>query len=419
MNIKQMSYAAGNDTPDVNQVGLTFWAPLTDAGSGAVNLTLSRGTGSATFTRATTTRTILSSRLWGDVASGTAASYYSPAGIYLGYLGHQAVTNRVARSDSFGADWAAIGTPTITPANTSCGVVSLDLIGDDSGAALEGYGLNVVFVGGAVKAMSFHVAQGTSTSSVMRLRDTTAGADRLLFAITWSGGVPTATMSTGTLEGIDALGNNVYRIRVVTSAVTVANTNNLQVYPATDAALTVGGTGTINVGGIDGIDNAFSAGFPVLTTGAAATRNADVLTYPSAGNLIDASGTVFCKATSFWATASATSYLLATNASGRFIYNSGGVATAINNFDGTTLGAATGTSLQNRVAKLATTWSGATKTSYFDSVAGAPSAYDGTFITGDIAIGTSNGGGVQWNGTILDVRGWQRELSASQIASIR
>src|SRR5690349_13582031 len=76
-------------------------------------------------------------------------------------------TNLCLQSENFGTTWAAIGTPTRTAAATTAIGVSLDLIGDDDAAGLEGYSQTITFTSDAVKAVSVFVKQGSSTSSVI------------------------------------------------------------------------------------------------------------------------------------------------------------------------------------------------------------------------------------------------------------
>jgi hypothetical protein len=186
--------------------------------------------------------------------------------------------NECLQSENFGTTWAAVGTPTRSAAAKYCGPIALDLIGDDDGAALEGYTQTIAFVDQAsatgasnYKAVSVFFSEGTSASTVIRLRDTTAGADRMLGAITWSGGVPTVTMTTGQLHETETLANGCFRACMQTTDLTVANTNQLQIYPATDAALAVGGTGNMYLGGVQAEEYPLATPY-IPTTTAAATR---------------------------------------------------------------------------------------------------------------------------------------------------
>lgn len=185
-------------------------------------------------------------------------------------------TNLCLRSEDFGTTWAAIGTPTRTAAAKAIGQVSLDLIGDDAAGTLEGYSQVTAFTGNAVKTVSLVLAAGTSTSTVLRLRDTTASANRLLATIAWSAGVPTVTMTTGTNIGTIAMANGGYRFQFQTTSVTAANTNQLEVYPATTSALAVANTGTVYAGGVQ-VENAVAPGPYNKTLGSTVTSNRDLL----------------------------------------------------------------------------------------------------------------------------------------------
>lgn len=90
-----------------------FFAPLQDSGAGAVNAALALGLGTATFTRATTAWTKLSTGLWASVASGTARSCYLGAdttvGAYGGYFAEVAATNLCLQArDLTNASWTKV-----------------------------------------------------------------------------------------------------------------------------------------------------------------------------------------------------------------------------------------------------------------------------------------------------------------------
>lgn len=284
------AYVAGIATTTTGAVIIegdvpSFGVDFNDLGAGVVNVTAGMGAQAATFTRATSAWTVLSDGTIGLVASGSPRSYYSPSGTFRGYLAEGARTNLCQRGEDFSTVWTDVGTPTLSAATTTNGALSLSTVGDDSAAALEGKIQTVVFTGDAVKAISLYVKKGTSTSSVIRVRDTSAPADRLLAAITWSGSVPVVTMTTGTdLTGTPEQhgSTGIYRLSFATSGVTAANTNSLQIYPATDAALATANVGTIEVGGVQAEDALFPSSLIRTPGSATVTRNADVLTYPIA-----------------------------------------------------------------------------------------------------------------------------------------
>lgn len=186
-------------------------------------------------------------------------------------------TNLFLRSEDFGTTWSTIGSPTRTAAAKRCGDLVLDLLGDDAGGTLEGYSQVASFTGNAVKALSVFIAQATSTSSVLRLRDTSAGANRLLATITWNAGVPAVAMTTGSHVGTIACADGVYRLLFQATSVTAANTNQLEVYPATTSGLATGNTGTLYIGGVQA-ENAANPRSYVKTLGSTVTTATDVLT---------------------------------------------------------------------------------------------------------------------------------------------
>ena len=201
-------------------------------------------------------------------------------------------TNLVVQASHLDTTWAAVGTPTFTSSGHTTAGVRLNLIGDDAAGTLEGYTQTVTFTGNAAKAVSCYVKKGTSTSAAVRVRDTSAGADRLLAIVTWSGTVPSVAMTTGTYLGAITHYDGVYRLLFQTTSVTAANTNSLQVYPATDAALSVANTGDLYAGGFQA-ENALVPSSYLDTTTATVTRTADA--FSIACNIIPQAMTVYAK----------------------------------------------------------------------------------------------------------------------------
>lgn len=196
-----------------------------------------------------------------------------------GLLLEPARTNLVVRSEDFSTGWSDIGTPTLVAASLTAGDLVLSTLGDDNGAGLEGKSQVVPFTGNAVKGVSLFVAPGTSTSSVLRLRDTTAAANRLLAAITWSGTTPVVTMTTGVFIGQRELAEGIWELRFQTTSVTAANTNQIEIYPATTAALATANTGTIRVGGVAAYSSQIARDY-LKTVGSAVAASAETLTWP-------------------------------------------------------------------------------------------------------------------------------------------
>lgn len=271
------------------------------------SLVATRGSGTFTVARSTTPATRINALgEYENVAANLPRFSLQPDGVMrLMVEGPSSHVNDCLQSENFGATWVAVGTPTRSAAAKTCGTLVLDLIGDDAAGTLEGYTQNTGATSGGntIKPFSFHIAQGTSVKTVARVLDTTAVQDRVLLAVEWdAGGKPVVTMTTGTTLTQNGVGyrgplaNGVYRIICNSTTVTAANTHSVEIYPATDAALSVGATGNAYIGGVDwGGDN----GTHVVpsytpTTVATASRNADdvVLT----GFTMPAAGTIVCRA---------------------------------------------------------------------------------------------------------------------------
>lgn len=195
-----------------------------------------------------------------------------------GLLLESSRANLCLQSEDFSTTWSAGGTPTRSGGAATCGCVSLDLIGDDSAAALEYYAQDVTFTGDAVKAFSVIVVRGTSTSSVFRLIDSAASV-KLLATLTWNGNVPSLAMTTGTHLRTVALASTTYRLEFQTASVTAANPVTIQVFPATTAALATANTGNLYCGAVMAENAPYPSSY-IKTTTATVTRAADALSFP-------------------------------------------------------------------------------------------------------------------------------------------
>lgn len=411
-------YPAWTSGGGINPSAPDFQANFADLGAGEVDLTLTRGSGVATFSRATGATTFLSTRVPANVASGVPRSWYTPDGTYAGYIGDPAATNICLWSEDLSnAAWSNIGTPTLgTP--LAWGSVSLDLLGDDSAAAVEGKSQVIAFTGSVAKTVSLFVAEGSSTSGEIRLRDTTAGADRLLVTIAWSGGVPTPTVTTGTLLGmVGPFANGVYRLEVLTGSVTATNTNQLELYPASDAALSVLATGTMYMGGVM-VQNATTVCLTyVPTTDASVTKNTDALSYDSA-NMLEATGTWFAECSEITTSISATvrSFVDGGNASTGLLLGRQGTSavTTISMDDGPTVLEKTGlTSLLTAPRKRASSYGGVTMSVTGDGAAPATGTFDGA-MTATFVTFRTNVQGI----TVKNVKGWLTQATDQQLQDL-
>lgn len=236
-------------------------------------LTFTRASGRSVLDTQGRVVTLAHSQFPWSAQYNTTESLYEPVAEFMADS-----ANYLLRSEDFGTTWAAVSTPTRTAGAKTCGMLSLDLLNDTGGAALQGYTQTLTPSGGnGVKGVSLFVAQGTSTSSVVRVRDTTAGADRLLQTITWASGAPVVTATTGTYLGSVRCAGGVYRLLFQTTTWTVANTNQVEVYPATTSALATANTGSLYVGGVQVDKHIYPRGY-VKTLGSTVVESDDLAT---------------------------------------------------------------------------------------------------------------------------------------------
>lgn len=133
-----------------------FIAGFADKGAGEVDLVLSRGTGSATFTRAgNTAYTRNSAGNWINVAANIPRSYYTASGVYMGLLMERTSTQYLGATE----------TPaTQTTASLGTGTYTLWIEG--TGSATSSAGTATITGGGAATAGSPNVFTVTVAGTV-------------------------------------------------------------------------------------------------------------------------------------------------------------------------------------------------------------------------------------------------------------
>lgn len=145
----------------------------------------------------------------------------------------------------------------------------------------------------------------------------------------------------------------------------------------------------------------------IPTTTAAVTRNADVLTYQTASNFSDTAGTMYAEVyKDSWASANGVAIGSATNGM-KFISTNSGVSA----FDGTnTVSGAAGTPTGS--VKMAAGWSGSTMSVTANNTTVGTGAYDGAWNLTTIGVGAAG------NGNIKNVRIWSSRLSDSTFSVV-
>ena len=169
------------------------------------------------------------------------------------------------------AAWTATGTPTRTAGAFTCSDgVLLDLIGDDSAAAVEYFTRPITFTGNAVKAVRFRIAKSSSYAfHRIDINDLTAPANRLQCNVDFTAATPVVTIvgEIGSIVSVTARGDGSWDVLCLTSSVTAANSHIVSVYPSPNA---VADTASTYIGDVMAWDTAAPVAFASLTVGDAA-----------------------------------------------------------------------------------------------------------------------------------------------------
>lgn len=187
-------------------------------------------------------------------------------------------TNLLTSSSNLSV-WTAVGTPVLTSgqADPAGGTLAYSSNDDDPAASEYTY-LQPTYTGDTAKACSVFLQQGTSTTSTIRLQDVTGATTKLRFDITWTAGVPSVSVNTGTLIGVERFRGGWYRIKGRSVAVTAANTHRFELRPT---ALAVGNTGSTLFYGAQTEDGLNVTSY-IPTSGGTDARTRDALTFPFA-----------------------------------------------------------------------------------------------------------------------------------------
>jgi len=367
-----------------------FIALLADAGNGAVNTSLFHGVGAATFTRATTAWTKLSSGLWTSVASGTARSFYTglntAVGAYAGFLAEGQRTNSCLQARDLSTTWTA------TTATLVKDQVGIDGVTNSASSLLStagnGQATQAIVLASAAKTFSVFIKRITGTGTVqISLDNFVTNTD-----VTASINSTTYTL----VQMTQTLANPTVGIRLVTSGDKVA----------------------VDMAQLE--DSASIASSPTPTTTVAVTRNLDVLTYPSSGNAIVGQGSIYCEiVVPFNGAAQAFVPMSLSDGTANNSCdtgNNGAGARFIVRSTGTQADIAVGVITANTAYKQASTWN----TNY------AQTCKDGALATADttvtvpaaftlINVGDRGFASTPLYGAIKNLRIWQRQLPDAQL----
>jgi hypothetical protein len=151
---------------------------------------------------------------------------------------------------------------------------------------------------------------------------------------------------------------------------------------------------------------------------AGAVRNADVLSYVTAGNQVDAQGSIYCEA-SISSVAITATELVGDGGGGSptpILWSTSTVPIATHDGTGTVSGPTVTAITANTIFKGATNWGPPGRQAFAQGSSGVLGAYDGSFSLASISIG--RGANNLFYGTIRNVKIWNRIISAGQLQSL-
>ena len=378
------AFASGIN-PDVPD----FYAPLADGGEGAVDTTLTFGSGSATFTRATEAATRLSTGLWKlDVASGTARSHYHEytAGVmtYGGYLGEAAATQlALLPRDMTNVAWVAGATMTVAQDGTGLDGAANSCSRLTAGAVeATNIVLQTLVVAAASRTYSAWIKRVTGTGTVAITQDGSAYTD------------VTSQLNTTSFVQVQLNAtqeNPVFGIRMTTS---------------TDVILV----------DCNQFENGASGTTPIPAAG---SRGADAFSYDAA-NVAAANGTCYadCSLSVKSSASNAITFVDGGSAATGIllgIVSSGAVTDATMDDGPNVLTKSSLTSLLTGVRKRASAWGATTQSITGDGAAVASGSFDGAMTATGVRICTPS----TTTGTCAkEVKIWTAKATSPQLVTI-
>jgi hypothetical protein len=329
-----------------------------------------------------------------------------------GFLCEWARTNLFLQSEDFLTTWWLVGIGAVTTNQTTApnGTMTADLftLAASFGAQWVTQSLTTT---ASVYAQSIYV-KSNGHNFVQCNADSGISLWYVNFDLS-TGTVTTQSLWTGSIE---SLPNGWYRLRVVTNTISATTANvSFAAVPSSTATRgqTAAGTGTSGfyIWGAQFEVWAFASSY-IPTTTVAVTRNVDALSY-NVWNVIDLKWAVYCEigVNIPWYT-NMSWFIMDRWASGRYLYANNSV-TWVSNYDWTNILVSNFWSSYNgSVAKIATSWTGSTKSIYYGSTVPKTGSYVWTFWSWNLNIWYS------WNGTIRNVMVWKTPPTVAELTSI-
>ena len=335
------------------------------------------------------------------------------------YLAEGARTNIQLQSQTWSnAGWSVNNTTKTSTSTTNVdGTATALTLTANAGSA----GHNIGWTAGLACSASTYTTSAIDKQGTSRYFSIFDAGDPATHAAGFDFQTLTATTSSATAASIVQIGTSGWYLAQVTYARTNATTIVPYIGPTDtqtryNGVWTAAGTETLIVGAMQTELGSFASTY-IPTTNAATQRQADVLTYPSAGNVDGTKG--WCSAEFSFGNVVPSSWFGVVLSSGAGWIPYGTTGGVVRMFDGNNLVEATpSVALAGRVASIACSW-GSNQSVCLDGSAPVTGTFDGSMNpSATIYIGCSATGTDQPFADISNVRIGQRQLSSSELQAI-
>lgn len=341
-----------------------------------------------------------------------------PRATLKGYLAEGQRTNLLVNSQDFNtANWnLAGGNFTVTDSGIASPVAGVNFQKLTVTTTTNTTCSQTVTGSGSASGNTFsvYVKKGSGATECNRFNfyNTTTSQDLYRGTLNYDTGVFTPTGGTGTAV-VETLPNGVYRLQLTNTA-GVSNGDSLRVYCGFAGNSETAGKYLYAIGAQ--LEAGPTATSYIPTTTAAVTRNADVLTYPSAGNVLGTVGTCYAEVM-FPNGASSTEpprIITANSAAERnllYVSSVAGGKGRLANYDGTGPASEVGYTVDigGALNKVAASWGGSAATVAIGGLSNS-GTFDGDFNVNELRIGNLCVAGYELNGNIANVCIWTRKL---------
>jgi hypothetical protein len=341
----------------------------------------------------------------------------------LGYLSEGSRVNLCLQSSTFQTSWSIIrllafgSGSTVDAIAGPDGALTADLITEDT-TATNTHVIQQTFTDTAATTYTFSVYFKPNGRTWFALSD--GGASNYAYFNASANGT-VGTKGAGVAAGaavISLVSNGWYRASITYTGTGVASPHAVLLSSAD-------GTSSYTGNGVSGayvwgaqLEQASFASTYIPTATTAVTRAADVLTYPSAGNVSGTVGTAYAEVAIPYAAGAANQQLLSFGSP----FSSLGVLATTNVlylYDGTGVRSGNTFTPSSTIQKAAYKWTVANSQTFIGGVASSLLAFDGDLnITANMTIASDSVGATQPYGTLRNVRIYGTALSSAQLQAL-